>query len=40
MYIYSISIISIFNMEFDRKNAIIGFLKERKDQKFTSYGIA
>jgi hypothetical protein len=27
-------------MEFDRKNAIIGFLKENEDQKFTSYGIA
>ncbi|MFV9867318.1 hypothetical protein [Rickettsia conorii] len=39
MYIYSISIISIFDMEFNRKNAIIGFLKAHEDQKFTSYGI-
>ncbi|AFC70159.1 hypothetical protein, partial [Rickettsia amblyommatis] len=27
-------------MEFNRKNAIIGFLKAHEDQKFTSYGIA
>jgi hypothetical protein len=27
-------------MEFNRKNAIIGFLKEREEQKFTPYGIA
>ena len=27
-------------MEFNRKNAIIGFLKEHEDQKFTPYKIA
>lgn len=30
----------MFNMEFDRKNAIISFLKENEGQKFTPYSIA